>query len=259
MVACGLLQTILPEITVNSGKKFSDHSSGVSGFDHILAAYSDLEKRQLDSSAILTIEKVSDKQPSINVPFGLLKFALFLKDLAKPPLSNLGKRNSLSNRPTDPIYQRLKLSNREKNYIEFIVLNYQKLLTLFTSFQKEQLSDTAVTRLFMLSGDDLPDLILYVQSIVTSGTNHTTEQKKNFSIFAQILLKRFYSVFIPISVTPPLLTGEDLISYFNMPPSPIFKFLLDTVETDRLAGRIQTRDEALELVDQLLMEKQIKF
>jgi hypothetical protein len=44
-----------------------------------------------------------------------------------------------------------------------------------------------------------------------------------------------------------------------MSPSPTFKFLLDTVETDRLTGRIQTRDEALEFVGQLLKEKQIKI
>jgi hypothetical protein len=202
-----LLQTILPEITVKIRKELSGDSSDVSGFNHILAAYSDLEKRLLDSSASPITQIDSDKHSSTTNQLGLLKFALLLKNIKMPTPSNLEKRHSLSNGPIDPICRRLKLSNHEKNYIEFIIQNHQKLLSLFTSFQNGRLSDTAVTRLFMLSGNQLPDLVLYAQSIVNSGTDNTAELKKNFSIFTQVLLNRYYNVFIPISEAPPLITG----------------------------------------------------
>lgn len=48
-------------------------------------------------------------------------------------------------------------------------------------------------------------------------------------------------------IPPPLITGKDLIG-LGLKPSPLFKELLDTVETAQLENRISTRDEALQLV-----------
>jgi poly(A) polymerase len=256
MADCGLLQIILPEIATGPHATPSVDTTDTTGFNHILAAYSELENRLLDPSEILGAHKILSKQSPITIPSGLLKFAILLKDLAEPPLSKLGKQHYLTNRPLEPIRRRLRMSNRETDYIESIILNHQKMLPLFTSFMKQRLSDTAVTQLFMSCEDILPDLILYVQSIVVSDTNWSTIEKKNFSIFAQELQNRYYSVYFPLSKEPPILTGKDLISHFNISPSPIFRFLLNAVETDRLAEQIYTKKEALKLVGQLLQEKQ---
>ena len=256
MANCGLLQIILPEIATRRREATSVDSAGTTGFDHILAAYSELEERLRDPSQILAAQSIQGKQSPLTTSYRLLKFALLLNNLAEPPPLNLAKKNSIKDKPIEPVRRRLRLSNRETNYIESIILNYKKILSLYHSFQKQRLSDTAVTRLFMACEDKLPDLILYVQSILVTNTDFSTLQKKNFSMFAQDLQDRYYSVYTPLSDAPPLLTGKDLISHFNVSPSPIFKFLLNSVETDRLAGRIHTKGEALELVDQLMQEKQ---
>ena len=252
----GLLQIILPEIATNRCEAPSSDSTNKIGLEHIHAAYSELEKLLRDPSEILVAHRVLGKPTPFTNPHGLLKFALLLKNLAEPPLLNLTKQNSITYRPIEPIRQRLRMSNRETNYTESIIINHQKMLSLFYSFQKQRLSDKAVTRLFMACEDKLPDLILYVQSILFSGTDCSTLEKKNFSMFALELQNRYYSVYIPLNDAPPLLTGKDLISHFKVSPSPIFKFLLNSVETDRLAGRIHTKGEALNLVGKLLQKKQ---
>ena len=256
MANSGLLQIILPEIFTSRREAHLSDSTDTNGFEYILAAYLELEERLLDPSEILAAFGIIGKQSPFTIPCGLLKFALLLKDLAEPPPLNLAKQNIVTNRPIEPIRRRLRMSNRETNYIESIILNHQKMLSLFYSFQKQRLSDTAVTRLFMACKDKLPDLILYVQSILASGTDCSTLQKKNFAMFALEMQNRYCNVYIPISDAPPLLTGKDLISHFNISPSPIFKFLLNSVEIDRLAGRIHTKGEALKLAGQLLKKKQ---
>ena len=257
MAACGLLETILPEITVSCCQPPSYQPSDT--FNHILDAFSELETHLLDSSAMIAPAMAAGTLSKTLIPKGLLKFALFLKDFAGSPLANQVDEGSSQNGPAAHLRRRFKMSNKQANYIDFIIQHYQMPLSLFNAFQKRQLPDTAVTRLFMSSGDKLPDLLLYAKAIITADSNNRYDRSKKFSIFAQDLLNRFYSVFLPRSNAPPLITGKDLISYFNMSPSPAFRFLLDRVETDRLTGRIQTKGEALDLVDHLLQDRLIKI
>ena len=49
-----------------------------------------------------------------------------------------------------------------------------------------------------------------------------------------------------------LLTGHDLMTAFDLSPSPLFKKLLTQVETARLSGQISKKQQALELVRRLL-------
>ena len=49
---------------------------------------------------------------------------------------------------------------------------------------------------------------------------------------------------------PPLLTGNDLRSH-GLTPGPDFKRLLEVLRQAQLDGRVHTRAEALELVDEL--------
>ncbi len=52
---------------------------------------------------------------------------------------------------------------------------------------------------------------------------------------------------------PPVLTGEDLIAK-GLKPGPAFKRLLDAVREAQLEGRAATKDQAHDLVQQLLAE-----
>ncbi len=50
----------------------------------------------------------------------------------------------------------------------------------------------------------------------------------------------------------PLLDGRDLTSELGLPPSPRIGELLETVEIERLAGRLRTRDQALDRIRSIL-------
>jgi len=52
-------------------------------------------------------------------------------------------------------------------------------------------------------------------------------------------------------IPPPLVTGKDLIA-LGLTPSPRFKELLETIETEQLEGRISNREAALALVRELI-------
>lgn len=54
---------------------------------------------------------------------------------------------------------------------------------------------------------------------------------------------------------PPIVTGEDLIA-MGLKPGPDFKRLLDAVREAQLEGRVRTKEQGLELVEELLREWQ---
>ena len=66
------------------------------------------------------------------------------------------------------------------------------------------------------------------------------------------MLKDFYTYYTPEKCLPPLLTGYDLINEFDLTPSPVFKKILGGVEEARLSKQIQTRQDALKLVENFL-------
>ncbi|MBF0477051.1 MAG: hypothetical protein HQK59_14735, partial [Deltaproteobacteria bacterium] len=47
--------------------------------------------------------------------------------------------------------------------------------------------------------------------------------------------------------SPPLITGHDLMARFDLPPGPVIGRILNDIKLARLAGEIQTRDQALDL------------
>ena len=52
---------------------------------------------------------------------------------------------------------------------------------------------------------------------------------------------------------PPLITGDDLLAH-NVPQGPLYRVLLEQVRDAQLEGQVATRDEALKLVDRLILE-----
>lgn len=54
-------------------------------------------------------------------------------------------------------------------------------------------------------------------------------------------------------IKSPLITGDDLIELFHIPPGPVFKKLLDLVEENRAANILATREDAISLLKKMLM------
>jgi tRNA nucleotidyltransferase/poly(A) polymerase len=241
MADCGLLQAILPEFRLGRTHQ---------RWNRALEAYRKLEKLLIDASPIITHGLLPEMQTPIEGPAALLKFAFLLQHFVTPaPGRDEGLRNHQSG-PTDAIRRRLKLSNQQAQYIDFITRHHMKPRILYAAYQKKHLSDTAVSRFFTTTGGKLPDLMLNAAAVVTveDGT------VDGFRSFAHALLQRYHLDFMPRRTAPPFITGKDLIEHFNLAPSPAFRLLLNRIENDRLAGRIVSKGQAFERVDQLLQD-----
>jgi hypothetical protein len=67
-------------------------------------------------------------------------------------------------------------------------------------------------------------------------------------------LAAYYFRYLPRALSPPPITGNDLIREFGLKPSGRFKEILDFIDEERLSRDGLTRPEALELVKKLLQK-----
>jgi len=149
------------------------------------------------------------------------------------------------------ISKRLKLSNIEADYIDFIIRNHIAALNLYNSGNKEFPSKRSLTRFFVKCGDKTPDILFHTIADIKGKAN---EDKRNedFLSFASYLLNEFFSVYKVKKTSPRLITGNDLIEKFGLSPSPLFKRILSVIEESRISNDINNREEAFSLVKELI-------
>jgi poly(A) polymerase len=183
--------------------------------------------------------------PDVSFP---VAFAALLHDVGKP--RTVGRtpdrytfysHEHVGRRLAGDICQRLKLSNTERERIEWLVEKHQFLCDarqMRTSKLKTILAEPGIREL----------LALHRADAVAWG--HSTDHVD----YCEQLLREWTEADLN---PPPLLTGHDL-ARMGLEPGPIFKQLLDAVREAQLEGTITTEREALDLVNQLLKQKKDK-
>jgi tRNA nucleotidyltransferase/poly(A) polymerase len=258
MVDCGLLSAMLPELAALRSAR-PDQKPRCDRFEHTLKAFFELETLLADPQTVIP----SDIDPMVwsptSIPAAILKLAILLHELVRPSANRKDWRRFRSP-PVDcdavkTICARYKMSNRKTHYVDFIVRRNRWPLLLFEAHRRKRLSDRAVSRFFMMGGDKTPDLFIHAAADAAGGTCEIGHQEQTFAGFARGLLRRYFTDFLPRKNSPPLLTGRDLIELTGLQPAPIFKFLLTRIEADRLAGRLQTKDEAIRRVKKMLQRR----
>ncbi len=261
MADCGLLYDIFPELAELPNCRQNEHHR----FDvwtHTLAACRHLETcldpDSPDDAAASIQRAVTQLQDRKQV--GLLKMALLLHDVGKPATRSEdaggkvhfyghGRRGAAL---ADEICNRLKCSRTESDYIGTVVRQHNRPLFLYLLQAHNRLSDRAVTRFFIHCADLAPDILIHAIADYAGKRTAPGEGLERYIRFVESLLTQYFDTHIRLRAEPALLTGRDLIADFGLPPSPLFKKLLKKVETARLAGEIQDRQQALELVRTLL-------
>jgi poly(A) polymerase len=133
------------------------------------------------------------------------------------------------------IGQRLKLSNAERERIEWLVEKHQYLCEarqMRTSKLKTILHHPGIRELLELHRADA----------LASG------RSLDHVDYCEYLLREWTEADLN---PPPVITGHDLTRR-GLQPGPLFKRLLDAVREAQLEGTITTQAQALELVDRLL-------
>jgi len=257
MAKSGLLFEILPELTALKECYQNEHHKH-DVFNHSLAAYSQLETllndRNLNPEIFDFINRDMDKERS-----ALLKCSILLHDIGKPDSLTVGDdgkihffgHDKISAEIVKQISKRLKLSNIEADYIDFIIRNHIAALNLYNSSDKDFPSKRSLAHFFIKCGEKTPDILFHTIADIKGKVNED-KRNENFLSFASYLLKEFFSVYKVKKTGPRLITGNDLIEKFGLPPSPLFKRILSIVEESRISNDIKNRNEAFSLVKELL-------
>ncbi len=220
----GLCQAILPELLPMKGLPQGPPSAPVCDlWDHVM--------RVLD---------LLGEAPSFP-----LALATLLHDVGKP--RTVGRtperytfyyHEHVGTRLASEICLRLKLSNSERERVEWLVERHQYLCDarhMRPSKLKTTLAHPGVRELLALHR---ADALAWGRS-----TDHVD--------YCEALLRQWTEADLN---PPPLITGEDL-KQLGIAPGPVYKKLLDAVREAQLDGTITTREQALEMVKRLLADE----
>ena len=221
LLETGLAQAILPELVPMKGLPQGPPSSPSGDlWDHVM--------------------RVLDQLP--RDPSFPLAFAALLHDIGKP--RTVGRtpdrytfyyHEHVGCRMASDIGVRLKLSNAERERIEWLVEKHQFL----SDARKMKLSKLKTT----LAHPGIAELLtLHRADALASnrGLDHVE--------FCEQLLREW----TPDDLNPPpFLTGEDLKER-GLQPGPVYKKLLDAVREAQLEGTAKTREDAVLLVERML-------
>jgi poly(A) polymerase len=259
MAISGLLTAIFPDLERLKGC-FQNHYHHFDGFEHTMRAYDHLETILNDPGKILPdtstkIHQYIDK----NKP-ALIKCAILLHDIGKPLMKTLDSNGKChfygharkSADMAQKISQRLRFSNHERQFIDGIIRNHMKPLSLFTAYEKKTLTQKGITRFYKKCGEYTPALLLAAIADTKAKQDKITQKNKAFKSFLKKMIFEYFYNYQPLNDEPPLITGRDLIHVFGLTPSPLFKKILDLVDDAKLTKTIKNRSEALELIRDVL-------
>jgi len=259
MAKIEVLQAIFPELAVLQGC-FQNRYHVFNVFEHTMKAYSHLETILNDCHNFLP-EAYGQFEPCTDTYKGaLLKCSILLHDIGKPSARTTDSKGNIhfyghgkkSADMTKNIVHRLRFSNHEASYIDFIIRNHIRPLFLFTAHQNKIITQKGIARFFLKCGNYAPDLLIHTMADIQGKGNKNDERNEAFINFARKMVKYYFSYFQPEKSKPPLITGRDLINDFALTPSPLFKKILRRVEEARISKKIKNKDEAMQLVKEIL-------
>jgi tRNA nucleotidyltransferase/poly(A) polymerase len=259
MLETGLLFELFPEMAaLRSCKKNRHHA--FDALEHTLRAVSQLEA--LPANLRLFCPEFAErlKRRLRHKNGALLKCALLWHDIGKPVCAvqdTTGTIRYAGHEKTvaamaQSIAARLRFSNRESRAVDGIVRHHLRPLSLFIADRRGMLTARGVTRFFVKCEPFTVDILLHAIADTDAKTaapaNSGTRQ---FRQFATALIRQYYTRHLPARCKAPLLTGNDLSSELQLKPSPLFKTILSRVETARLIGEVDNKQDALALAEQI--------
>jgi poly(A) polymerase len=228
MYKTGVLEVIFPEL------------ANLAGVDQ----RKDFHHKDVFFHTCKVVENISKMTDNI-----WLRFAALVHDIAKPQTKKFVEdigwtfhgHEELGARMIKSIFKRMKLPFNKIEYVEKLVRLHLRPIAL----AKEEVTDSAIRRLIVSSGEDLGDLILLCRADITSKNqgkvnryleNYERVMKKVWEVEDKDKLRSFHS---PVN-------GEEIMRICNLTPSRKVGEIKSAIEDAILDGKIGNNyEEAL--------------
>ncbi|MCD6319669.1 MAG: CCA tRNA nucleotidyltransferase [Candidatus Desulfofervidaceae bacterium] len=251
-----IFKALLPEIEAMKGVT-QDGFHHLDVYAHSLLTLEKMEEIIIQPEKFFPEPATSHQSPVTNylcLPFHIfcLKWSALCHDIGKPSCRAQGEKritfyrhNKVGANLFERIAQRLRFASKEKELITFFITQHMWPFHLLALFLKQELSLRAVHRFIRKAEPHTIGLFILAMADnqAAQGPGKPPEYDKAFLAFYQYVL-RIRAQYLKLKQQPPLVTGHDIIHWFQLKPGPIIGKLLREIEEERFRGNIKTKEDA---------------
>jgi putative nucleotidyltransferase with HDIG domain len=191
----------------------------------------------------------------------VLKFATLLHDVAKPQTMTVDEEGDLhfyghekiGAEMAEQICERFKTSRRERETIVALVGSHMRPVGLAGA---RHLTDRALRRFWRDLGETVGIYCVALSAadlMATRGPEMTQGQRERHYFVLKKLMETYFAL-QEAKESVRLISGDEIMERYKIPPSPLVGKALRLVEDAFLEGRIKTKDEAWSLLDKAMKE-----
>lgn len=258
-----ILDEIIPEIKLMRGAEQGPYHH-LDIWEHSIESLSQLEGflNEVSKDAHNLLAYLSEPITDVRKAIWILKLGALLHDIGKPQAKEVTESGKIRFHGheakgvelLEPIAERLKLSAKERLFLEDIVLYHLRPAHLASA--KDVITKRAVFRLLRDMEDSAPAvcLVTIADKRATQGILVKKDESDLIEILCLQLIEEYFTMKKVKTKPKRLLTGDDIIELLQIQPGRIIGTILKEIEESQAEGSIKTKEEALKLAKKIYEE-----